>query len=542
MAARTRSILFVVLTLAAALVGGFVLYEDSNHQVEQVSSPEPDRIAPPITAVLERAADPYQWQLCTLSWPVGGSVADAPFPIRPAALGAADPRVGVYVRQDNTIEAYGRVIDVYRVDPNGRFRNHREPGLLQEADWQPWSNLLDDALHDIDSAATPTVQDGTPPLAVPLPGAESMRTLAAVVETFGLEEVEPTREVDRLGDPFRRYERIGPGGTMGESVSRSPIGSMFVSNTLSLAWALDVWSAEDGTVTRLRLQAVEDHPYWAEIRFVEGLDGDALPGPEGPSSFAIVNHCPEATDQADPLGWIGAEPWAPALESPIKVRVDAHDRATDVLYWMDAGVYETVNAGTLQLHDQSVRIMDPYTFEHGGDGWPDVVAHFDSAAPGEPTESVRVTLFMVSTYGYPAVAGARLDASDAVVTTWSEFETAACSEVLGAVLTIPTAAPSGRDVAATDRVGWQLFPVPSDDGDDTLVLTAAETCFDLSRGLDENGKTISMVLWTSTIPWREAIPDGTPPSPIRQLEEAHQQCLDKTIATLPGGFCEIDEQ
>ena len=70
---------------------------------------------------------------------------------------------------------------------------------------------------------------------------------------------------------------------------------------------------------------------------------------------------------------------------------------------------------------------------------------------------------------------------------------------------------------------------PSEGAPDDLVVFAngyGDGGFPMSRGVDADGRTVSLVIWDTSFPWRLAVPDGIPPPDVSRIEDQLQECLD----------------
>lgn len=132
------------------------------------------------------------------------------------------------------------------------------------------------------------------------------------------------------------------------------------------------------------------------------------------------------------------------------------------------------------------------------------------------------------------IQGIRLDAPGREVVRWRSFEPAYGTDGgLGAVMTEAGHGRFGRVdgdavlVALEEDDAVALRPGKGE-SDDIVVFANGygDGGFPMSRGVDADGRTVSLVIWDTSFPWRVAMPTGTAPPDVTRIEEQYQECLD----------------
>lgn len=132
------------------------------------------------------------------------------------------------------------------------------------------------------------------------------------------------------------------------------------------------------------------------------------------------------------------------------------------------------------------------------------------------------------------IQGIRLDVPGSTVVRWRSFELAYGTDGgMGAVMTQDGHDRFGQvdgdaviaDLGASEAVALG----PGGGAADDIVAFAngyGDGGFPMSRGVDADGRVVSLVIWDTTYPWRLAIPDGIPPPDVTRAEDQLQECLD----------------
>jgi hypothetical protein len=116
-------------------------------------------------------------------------------------------------------------------------------------------------------------------------------------------------------------------------------------------------------------------------------------------------------------------------------------------------------------------------------------------------------------------------ASDSTV-EWGPFEHAYGTDGgVGAVTSQAVigvaSTPPARDSFIEDvdhGATYQLFDLDGAPGVDSMIFSNGfgDGGFPLSRGYDEAGEMVAVMIWDNRFPWRLAVPDGTPPPDVTE--------------------------
>ena len=136
------------------------------------------------------------------------------------------------------------------------------------------------------------------------------------------------------------------------------------------------------------------------------------------------------------------------------------------------------------------------------------------------------------------VGGLRIARPGSRVVRWGPFEVGygtdggmggvAAAGLADGVSDDPTDDASQAVYDSLDATGSYVADADGDEGTDLVVFDNGygDGEFPLSRGFDEQGRLVAVMVWTTTTPWRLAVPDGTPPRDVTEREDELQACLD----------------
>lgn len=393
---------------------------------------------------------------------------------------------------------------------------------------------------------------------------ESLRSLAALSAQFDVTTIVPdpanperplpgVRELPNENGTAWRVEGIPVAWPANGVPPDHPVLKALgqISSSQSALWLLEVWVADGGDqVSRIRLQTLGDRPQLEELRF--------LTVDEVFSRGEFVDPgCPE--DVLGPTGdWRGFNGWTPTRAVPLKVSFDPEGRPYDV------EIFGTVSTrrehvGALVTEGGRLLVMDGNAVSVNPDFLPDQPVAF-SVQPDlvehNDLQTVNVDIIWERTLAddgreWEALLGVRLGRADAVVSTWDDFEFAyGTGGGVGGLISaavVERAAHEQLDESWIDDVDFeavtQFFDVDGVDGNDVFIFSNGwgDGGFPMSRGRDSSGEVVSVVIWRTNVPWRLAIPDGTPPAEVTSREEALIECLAGDRPVDQTGTCVYDE-
>lgn len=81
-------------------------------------------------------------------------------------------------------------------------------------------------------------------------------------------------------------------------------------------------------------------------------------------------------------------------------------------------------------------------------------------------------------------------------------------------------------------------------GPETIVFSNGygDGAFPLTRGYDDKGDLVAVMIWDTRYPWRLAVPDGEPPADVTEREEQLIECMEGRREVLGDGSCHFDEE
>lgn len=321
----------------------------------------------------------------------------------------------------------------------------------------------------------------------------------------------------------------------------------------SVMWLVDVW-ADDVDVERVRFQTQDEvpersSPTYSEVRFVsvdEVLRDDAIVLPRCP---------PEPGDSND--AWHGFEPWRPTRTVPLKVSLDENGRPYDVDLYQPVSVRREVVAelaipgGRLVVMDGSGIEVDPSFFGEGAKSFmvaPDRVS--DDGVHYVNLEIIweRPTL---KPDQQEAVLGVWVGPSDAEVAAWDAFEHAYGTDGgLGGI--IPATVIKQAEQLSDDEFWveeedfdalYRLHDLDGVPGLETFTFSNGfgDGGFPMSKGRNASGEVVAVVIWRTDVPWRMAVPIGTPPADVTVREEQLLECLSGARPVRADGQCDFDQ-
>lgn len=132
------------------------------------------------------------------------------------------------------------------------------------------------------------------------------------------------------------------------------------------------------------------------------------------------------------------------------------------------------------------------------------------------------------------ILGIRIEVPGSDVVRWRSFEYAYGTDGgLGAVMTEAGHDRFERvdgDAVMSDLDGADAVAIGPGGGkaDDIVVFANGygDGGFPMSQGVDAEGRTVALIIWDPSFPWRLAVPDGTPPPDVTAMEDQFQECLD----------------
>jgi hypothetical protein len=140
-----------------------------------------------------------------------------------------------------------------------------------------------------------------------------------------------------------------------------------------------------------------------------------------------------------------------------------------------------------------------------------------------------------------AIVGVELAVPGSTVARWDRFELAYQSNAgLGAVTSRLVLEVAARDFEFGDAIVAQQLPedrpylladVDGEGGNDLFLFDNGAPPrrmenFQLTEGFDEDGRLVSVMLWTPRYPWRLAVEEGEPPADITEREEELIDCIE----------------
>jgi hypothetical protein len=366
------------------------------------------------------------------------------------------------------------------------------------------------------------------------------------------------------GLPALRFEGVPMGWPKGippynevEGPVYVPYGSAEASALRSLGdyqitvpWLLDVWASADdpAEVTSIRFQTQEMVRTWRELRFVpvdDVISGGDLVKPQCPTGF---------DSDFDQELWHGYQTWQATMATPLDVLLDSDGRPYEFRPYDPQATSSRSHAGQLTVPDGELTVVDgiagPYIDEAGVLSDPQVAVAPD-AIGDDGRHLVNVDILWDHSLGGKNLLAVWLGPTDAEVEQWDPLEYAYGTDGgMGAVMT--TSLAREFDTVLVDEAvldNWIEFDdwfefVDLDDAEGYDVFKfsngVGDGGFPMARGRDASGDVVAVVIFHYGVPWRLAVPEGTPPPEIVNREEEILECLSGTRPVLPDGQCESD--
>lgn len=233
----------------------------------------------------------------------------------------------------------------------------------------------------------------------------------------------------------------------------------------------------------------------------------------------------------------------------LDIGVDEHGRPYDAAYsryWATGVDREALT--TLVIPDGELRVMDGSAIQV------DPAFFADEATPVEfDTAELEASIVweVFEDRAARSVFGVIVSVPDTAVDRWEPFEYAYGTD--GGVGGIT--AQSVIDAAAEDSDRGDYFISEADidfeaqvnvhdldgvPGDDAVIFANGygDGGFPMSRGLDDDGRFVSVAIVDTRYPWRLAIPEGTPPADITTREDELAECLagDRDVEVVGDDF------
>ena len=484
----------------------------------------------------------YRWQICShrASYDIEGVTSGS---WTNESFGVADLDREIFVTEVISVELGEVAQRTYRIDSTGEFKVlSNGGGFANEPDgWHEFQNqygehLELDGLSQRDVEFYTRIDQGFPEHHV-----DGLRTLDGVIVAFRLEQDSATTEVDKAGAEFRRYElpAFEDPQAHPDLVDWGAQQLGFFGSVRGTSWVLDVWMRADGTVERLRLQTQEFAQHWTELRFVDGGLTTELPSPNGPNRLGYGPSCPTGGNEFEDLGWMGFEPWQASVATPVDASIDPEGRPYDATDY--GGTILRRELGTLIAIDRAVYVTDAWVIPSDLASGPAIEAvTFDGAPPGDISLQATLLATTDDESTYEQAHGIRLDVAGGSVENWTAFETGYCTDGgTGRISSYQSLELTGMpDDEVFEETAW-IGDLDRTPGHDTIIFSNGwgDGCFPMSRGLDSNGDTVSLVVWDPHYPWRLMIPDGVPPREVTDRENEIQACIDGKRRVEAYGFC-----
>ena len=314
---------------------------------------------------------------------------------------------------------------------------------------------------------------------------------------------------------------------------------------ISVVYAVDLWTAQEGTTERIRVRTQDLMTRWMELRFT-----DEAVGSDG---YPQLPDCPEAIPDSAMGDWVGFEPWQQKLTVPLNVAVDPAGRPYDVVPFQAVQGIRWERLGTIHTADGRVIVMDGNQLEV------DMAYFYDEGAPvvdfGEPTDLDAAVVYEVFDEEREDVLGIRLTRPGSNVHRWQALEFAYGTDGgVGGFTTGVVMAEAQRrgnaslseKLAAETTALDSMVVVDLDevDGFDTAYFFNGwgDGAFPMARGFDVSGEVVSLFIFDTRYPWRLAIPDGIPPPDVTAREAEFIECMEGMREIRPDGSCPADIQ
>ena len=495
----------------------------------------------PVVGEFGDAVAAYGWQRCDVIVSTVDGGGSETYVQRNAAI--FDPETG----KGRFVRAVGEQVDIYALN-NGEVSNltggpYVNPLRLEEVDFSlaPFRNHHSTMeLFDFSRSRADLYDPGTPPT-------EEYRMLveAPMVISIPLGDGDMTERIEGLpGSWPNQFELDGSDWR----------AIRYLSEYASAPWILDIWPDNDsanGSVSRLRFQTQVGE--WSprhesvEIRFLpvkEMFEGDALRIPE----------CELEPDESDD-DWLGFEPWNTTRTSPLVATFDEQGRPFDTEI-RGSTSFRRDHLATLAVPSGRLLVMDGNTVQvrPGSeiDVAPLVVVKPDRISDAGVHDINIDALWNVYDDG-ESVMGIWIGPTDAPVERWGMFEDAYGTDGGVGGIIAETAARRDRDLDPSEResdtfLPWeeldfaantQLFDTDDVEGADALVFGngIGDGFYPMSRGYDDAGEVVVVVVWHVAYPWRLAIPVGTPPPDVSERENQLLECFRGERTVLPSGSC-----
>lgn len=342
-------------------------------------------------------------------------------------------------------------------------------------------------------------------------------TADAVLARFGITDPVVSTQRDATGATYTRYEslplaEVGPDGG-----GIRKIGGLW---EISAVFALDVWLDGSGRPVRVREMVNGDPGRFEWLR---------LPEPTGSSN-------PPPCSESDAAGdgpWLGAEPWTPSLQVPLKVAYDGAGHPYDVVsvppgvVWRPIGDGLVSPTGIAAVTALEALSSDP-ELEHPAE---------TVAVP--PGTTLRVEQFEAEEAGEANRIRLRTGGD---VSRWRqgipldlEYFTPVVA-VAGPGFDPDRLSDAYDHIDSPDWAGRHL-DLDDDGVDDALVLSRYGGTTVVYLGEDAAGRTVELVTVTPGLPWRLLDLPGPPPPDVVARERQLSDCLAGTRPLRPDGVC-----
>ena len=380
---------------------------------------------------------------------------------------------------------------------------------------------------------------------------DELRTREGVLGEFGLEDGSATVLVDAHGNEFERFESW-PADYLDypDGVLLRPAVTVLGHPRTSVVWVLDVWTDTSGSVNRLRLMTKDVFRFYAELRFEP--NPEAWPEVTPPDALG----CPTAFGESV-AQWLGWEDYEQTLKIDLKVSLDTEGRPYELV--IPEGVTTTVESldRRLVVPDGELRVMDGSAVEVDPSYFADESVVLDFGK----TLELNVSLVREVFEEWSPILGVRIQVPNTTVARWDPFEFGYGTDGgVGGVTTMsvitlagaleddedgfnPIGRPitEGWDYETSDYFVGDLDSVP---GPETIVFSNGygDGAFPLTRGYDDKGDLVAVMIWDTRYPWRLAVPDGEPPADVTEREEQLIECMEGRREVLGDGSCHFDEE
>ncbi|MCB0962895.1 MAG: hypothetical protein KDA98_06260 [Acidimicrobiales bacterium] len=221
----------------------------------------------------------------------------------------------------------------------------------------------------------------------------------------------------------------------------------------------------------------------------------------------------------------------PVPAEELGIVVDPSGRPYDMTsdQWSPDDEIEVRPVTTLELEDETVRTLAGEALGLEGDE-PDPTVRFTGADEVEVSAIVRIPSGDEAT---TRPVGIRLDVPGTEVARWGPFRPAYGTD--GGMGAVASDAGYGRldRIEGEEAIGRLVDGEPTvaldvDGGGDDVVLFDngyGDGGFPMAEGVDAEGETVALVIWSLIHPWRLGIPDGEPPPDVTRAEDQLAECL-----------------